>query len=184
MTKKSWIIIGVVVVLALWAWGSYNGFVSANQAVDNQWAQVEVQYQRRFDLIPNLVNAVKGIFNQEKAIFNGLAEARANYAGAKTVEQKVTAANQVESALGRLLAIVENYPQLTSSQAVLQLMAQLEGTENRVAVERSRYNDSVTALNIRVQRFPSNLLAKLFGFHARDLFKAAEGAAESPKVNF
>ena len=184
MSKTTWIILGVVLVVALWLGSSYNGFVSANQGVDKQWAQVEVQYQRRFDLIPNLVATVQGIAKQEQVVFTALAQARQNYAGAKTVDERISAANQVESALSRLLVIVENYPTLKSSENFLTLQAQLEGTENRIAVERSRFNDAVTVLNNKVRRFPSNLIAKAFGFEARALFQAAAGAENAPTVSF
>lgn len=180
--KKSMWVLAIVAVLVLYGIVSYNGLVRLNAGVDNQWAQVETQYQRRFDLIPNLVASVKGILKQEQAVFGEIAEARTRYSGATTVSEKVAAANQVESALGRLLVITENYPQLKSSENVQSLMAQIEGTENRISVERSRFNDSVTALNVKVQTFPSSLMAKLFGFNARDLFKAAEAAATAPKV--
>ena len=182
--KKTWIILGIVVLIALWFWAAYNSFVTANQAVDNQWAQVEVQYQRRFDLIPNLVATVQGIAKQEQVIFTALAQARQNYAGAKTVNEKVAAANQVESALSRLLIIVENYPTLKSAENFLTLQAQLEGTENRIAVERSRYNEAVTALNLKVKRFPGNLIAGMFGFQERTYFTPTPGSENAPQVTF
>lgn len=180
--KKSYWIWGIIAIIVLWGIASYNGFVKLNAAVDNQWAQVETQYQRRFDLIPNLVASVKGVLTQEQKVFGDIAEARTRYSGAATVNEKVDAANQVESALGRLLVIMENYPTLKSSETVQTLMAQLEGTENRISVERSRFNDNVTTLNIRVQSFPSSIMAKVFGFDARELFKSAEAAATAPKV--
>ncbi len=181
--KKSYWIWGIVAIVVLWGIVSYNGLVRTNAGVDNQWAQVEAQYQRRFDLIPNLVSSVKGILKQEQAVFGEIAEARTRYSGATTVSDKVAAANQVESALGRLLVITENYPQLKSSDTVQTLMAQLEGTENRISVERMRFNDNVTAMNVKVQGFPSSIIAKIFGFGPRELFKAAEGAATAPKVD-
>lgn len=182
MNKKIWILIAVVVLVALYVWSAYNGFVSANEAVDNQWAQVETQYQRRFDLIPNLVESVKGIMNQEREIFNNLAEARTRYAGARSVDEKVSAATQVESALGRLLVVMENYPQLNSSQNVQTLMAQLEGTENRISVERSRFNDAIQRLNVMTKRFPGNIVANMFGYSERPYFEAVQGADVVPQV--
>lgn len=175
-------ILAIVAVLVLYGIVSYNGLVRLNAAVDNQWAQVETQYQRRFDLIPNLVASVKGILKQEQAVFGEIAEARTRYSGATSVTDKVAAANQVESALGRLLVITENYPQLKSSENVQSLMAQIEGTENRISVERSRFNDSVTTLNVKVQTFPSSIMAKLFSFSTRALFDAAPAAATAPTV--
>lgn len=183
--KKTWVIVlAVVLVVLLYGWSAYNSFVSKNESVDKQWAQVETQYQRRFDLIPNLVESVKGIMKQEQTIFNALAEARTRYAGAVTVDAKAVAAGQVETALGRLLAVVENYPTLKSSENVQILMIQLEGTENRVSVERQRYNDNVRDLNVSVKRFPSNVVAGIFGFNERNYFEAAAGAENAPKVNF
>lgn len=182
--KKIWIVVLAAVVFGgLYVWSSYNGLVSGGVAIDGQWAQVETQYQRRFDLIPNLVNSVKGILKQEQTIFTALAEARTRYAGAVSIDEKARAASGVESAFGRLLAIMENYPQLRSAENVNTLMAQLEGTENRVAVERKRFNDAVQAYNLRVKRVPSALIARLFGFGERAYFDAAAGAENAPSVN-
>lgn len=181
--KKGFIILVLVLVLAFWGFSAYNGLVSANEAVDGQWAQVEAQYQRRFDLIPNLVESVKGIMAQEQEIFTALANARALYAGAKTIDEKAQAAGQVESAFGRLLAIVENYPELRSSETVLTLMSQLEGTENRVSVERSRFNDTVRVYNLKTKRIPGVVFAKLFGFDERAYFEAQDGSENAPQVD-
>lgn len=182
--KKGLIILAVVIVLVLWGFSSYNGLITANETVDGQWAQVETQYQRRFDLIPNLVESVKGIMSQEQDIFKALADARTRYSGATSVNEKALAAGQVEGALGRLLVIAENYPQLKSSETVQTLMAQLEGTENRVSVERTRFNDSVRAYNLKTKRIPSVIFAKLFGFDERAYFEAVEGSENVPKVEF
>jgi len=181
--KKTWLIIGAIIVfLALSLVGFYNNLVTKTQAVDNQWAQVETQYQRRFDLIPNLVSSVEGIMTQEQAVFGQIAEARTRYSGATTVEEKARAATQVESALGRLLVIMENYPELRSAENVSQLMDELAGTENRVAVERRRYNDLVRDYNTTIKKFPANLIAGTFGFNERSYFEAAEGAEQAPEV--
>ncbi len=183
MTKKTlYIILGVVALAGLYVWSSYNGFVSLNEGVNGGWAQVETQYQRRFDLIPNLVNSVKGILKQEKEVFGSLAEARTRYSGAVTVNDKVKAASQVESALGRLLVVLENYPVLRSTETVQTLMVQLEGTENRISVERKRYNDLVQAYNLRVKSFPSSSVAKVFSFIEKAYFEAVTGSAVAPKV--
>ncbi len=184
MSKTKWIVLGVVVIAALYFWGGYNGLVKSNEAINGQWAQVETQYQRRFDLIPNLVNSVKGIQNQEKQVFGDLAAARAQYSGATSAEAKVQAANNVESALSRLLVIVENYPQLRSADAVQTLMVQLEGTENRISVERGRYNDAVRDFDASIKSFPKNIVASLFGFSERSYFKAESGSDQAPTVTF
>lgn len=185
--KKTWIVIiaivAVVLIVGGWFWSSYNNLVTANEGVDNQWAQVETQYQRRFDLIPNLVNAVKGAMNQEQEVFGALADARKGYIGATTPNDKAAAATQVESAFGRLLAIMENYPQLKSVETVQTLMAQIEGTENRIGVERSRFNDAVRGFNVMTKRFPTNIMASIFGFSAKSYFEVAEAAAIAPTVN-
>lgn len=184
MQTRKWIW-AIIIVVALIGYGvlTYNGLISKSEAVDNSWAQVETQYQRRFDLIPNLVNSVKGVMAQEQKVFGDLAEARTNYSGAKTVDEKAAAATQVEGALGRLLVVMENYPVLKSSDNVQTLMAQLEGSENRVSVERQRFNDNVRSLNVTVKRFPTNLVAQLFSFSERPYFEAVEAAAEAPKVD-
>ena len=185
MSKKTlYIIIVIVVVILLYVWGGYNSLVSSNLAADTQWSQVETQYQRRFDLIPNLVESVKGVMKQEQAIFTALADARTKYSGSTSVDAKAQAAGQVETALGRLLAVVENYPTLKSSENVQTLMSQLEGTENRISVERKRFNDTVMVYNLKVKSFPSSLLAKMFSFSERALFNAAPGSENAPKVSF
>lgn len=178
--SKTWIaVLAVVAVLALWVLGSYNGLVTASTAVDTQWAQVEVQYQRRFDLVPQLVESTKGVMRQEQAVFSAIAAARSAYAGNPSPEN----AAQMESALSRLLAIVENYPQLKSSETVSTLMAQLEGTENRVSTERNRYNEAVQTYNLKVRRFPGSLAAAIFGFDEKVPFAALAGAENAPKVD-
>jgi LemA protein len=178
------IFIGLIVIGAFMATSFYNSFVSQSNAIDGQWKQVEVQYQRRFDLIPNLVESAKGVMVQEQKIFSDLANARANYAGAQTPEQKVGAANQVENSLGRLLAIFENYPQIKSDQAVLRLMDELAGTENRVSVERRRYNELVQKYNTSVQTLPGNLFAGWFGFKTKTYFESTPGSENAPQVKF
>lgn len=184
MKKSTYIVIAVVVVVLLYGWSTYNSLVTGTVGIDGQWAQVETQYQRRFDLIPNLVESVKGIMKQEVEVFSDITEARTRYSGAMTVDDKARAAGQVESALGRLLVIAENYPQLKSSDTVQTLMSQLEGTENRVAVERKRFNDAIASYNLKTKRFPSNILASLFGFNERAYLEAAAGAENAPQVSF
>jgi len=183
MKKTLLILIGAVVLIGFSLVGTYNGLVQQDQAITNQWAQVETQYQRRFDLIPNLVNSVKGLFNQEQEVFGQIAEARTRYSGAQTVDEKAAAAGEVESALGRLLVIVENYPQIKSDQAVMGLMDELAGTENRVSVERRRFNDLVQGYNTKIKQFPTNLIVGMLGFSERAYFEAVEAAQQAPEVN-
>jgi LemA protein len=175
-------VIVIILVLGGILWGNYNSLVTKSQAIDAQWAQVETQYQRRFDLIPNLVNSVKDIMAQEQTVFEQIAQARSKYAGAVTTDEKAAAGGEVETALGRLLVIMENYPQLRSIEAVTQLMDELAGTENRISVERSRYNDKVLEYNTTIKKFPTNLLASMFNFNERQYFKAASGAEIVPTV--
>lgn len=184
--KLDWwkILLGVLVVVGLVAVSYYNSFITQTNAIDGQWKQVEVQYQRRFDLIPNLVEATKGLMKQEQQVFGDLAAARANYSGAKTVDQKASAATQVEGALGRLLAIFENYPVLKSDQTVLRLQDELAGTENRVATERRRYNELVQTYNTSVSVFPSNLIAKVLDFSTRAYFNSTSGSENAPQIKF
>ncbi len=177
-------IIAIILLAALYGWTIYNRLITGGENVDNQWAQVETQYQRRFDLIPNLVESVKGIMKQEQAVFNAIADARTRYSGASTIDEKAVAAGQVENSLGRLLVVMENYPQLKSAENVQTLMAQLEGTENRVSVERKRFNDMVRDFNLTIKRFPSNIVAGIFGFSERSYFESAAGAENAPKVEF
>jgi LemA protein len=176
-------VIAVLVIGGMWLINTYNGLVRQNQAVEESWAQVESQYQRRFDLIPNLVEAAKGFMKQEKDIFDNLAKARQGYAGANTVSEKAEAAGQVESALGRLLVIMENYPELKSNETVQSLMDELAGTENRISVERKRYNEQVKGFNTSIKTFPTVMMARILGFEEKAYFEAVEAAATAPKVN-
>ena len=190
MKNRLWLFAGfgvvVVIVLAIvgFFWGTYNSLVTKSQAIDSQWAQVETQYQRRFDLIPNLVNSVKGIMTQEQTVFDNLAQARTKYAGATTTDEKAAAGGEVESALGRLLVVMENYPQLRSIEAVTTLMDELAGTENRISVERGRYNDKVRDYNTAIKTFPSNIIAAKFNFTEHQYFTSVSGADLAPKVEF
>ena len=163
---------------------SYNTFVTKEEGIKAQWAQVENQLQRRNDLIPNLVETTKGIAQQEKDVFGQIADSRAKMAGAKTPQDTIQAANEQSAALGRLLVVVENYPQLRSSESFNRLMDELSGTENRIAVERMRYNERVQDYNITRRRFPSNITAGVFGFKEYPLFNAPPAAEQVPKVNF
>ncbi|MCL9972161.1 MAG: LemA family protein [Candidatus Pacebacteria bacterium] len=178
-----WVVVGVVLLGALYLGGTYNGLVAMSEGVDAQWAQVESQYQRRFDLIPNLVESVKGIMEQEQEVFTAIADARTRYAGAATPDAKAAAVGELESAFARLLVVVENYPQLRSVESVNALIAELAGTENRISVERMRYNEAVRDYNVSVKTFPRTLVASWFGFGPRTLFESVEGASQAPEVN-
>jgi LemA protein len=163
---------------------SYNRFVSQEEAIKAQWAQVENQLQRRNDLIPNLVETVKGYASHEQEVFQAVADSRARLAGAGTPEETIAAANAQSSALARLLAIVENYPQLKANEQFNRLTDELVGTENRIAVERMRYNERVQEYNTSRRQFPSNITAGIFGFKEYPLFEAPESARQVPKVSF
>lgn len=183
--NMKWIVVlGIIVLLALWVMGSYNSLVVQDKAVTAQWAQVDNQLQRRFDLIPNLVETVKGVAKQETTVFTAIAEARTRYSGATTADEKAQAATQYESALGRLLVITENYPVLQSSQSFRDLMTSLEGTENRISVERMKYNQLVQSFDTTISQFPGMIVAKLFGFSEKSYFEVSAEAKVNPKVSF
>lgn len=183
-----WIVIAVIALIAVgYVFTTYNRLVTLNEQATAQWKQVETQYQRRFDLIPNLVEAAKGVMKQEQAVFGAIADARTRYAGAQasgSVDDKVRATASLDSALSRLLVITENYPQLKSAENVQTLMAQIEGTENRISVERSRFNDVVQSYNLAVKRAPSSMVASWFGFSERAYFQADAASAAAPAVKF
>lgn len=164
--------------------GTYNRLVTLDEEVDAAWAQVETQLQRRYDLIPNLVETVKGFAAQEKEVFIKVTEARSRVAGAGTVPDKIEANNELSSALSRLLVVVERYPELKSNQNFIRLQDELAGTENRIAVARRRYNEAVKAYNVAIRRFPSNMIAGFFDFEKAAFFEAPKEAAEPPKVSF
>lgn len=163
---------------------SYNRFVSEEEAVKAQWAQVDNQLQRRNDLIPNLVESTKGFAQQERDVFQAIADSRAKLAGAQSTEQRIQAANEQSSALARLLVVVENYPVLKSSETFARLMDELAGTENRIAVERMRYNEAVQKYNTSRRQFPGNITASIFGFDQYPLYEVPESARVVPKVDF
>jgi LemA protein len=180
--------VAVLMVLALAALPltgcSYNTFVSQDEAIKAQWSQVQNQLQRRNDLIPNLVETVKGYATHEEGVYKDIADSRSRLLAAKSPEETMQAANQQTAALGRLLAISENYPQLRANEQFNRLMDELSGTENRIAVERKRYNDRVQEYNTATRQFPANLTAKLFGFKEHPFFEAPPEAQTVPKVNF
>jgi LemA protein len=175
--------VGVLILAVIVVVATYNGLVDKETAVDQSFADLDAQLQRRNDLIPNLVGAVRGVLGQEQAVFGELARARERYSGATSDDQRVAAANDISAGLGRLLAIVEAYPQLRSSENVRDLQVQLEGTENRIAQARRDYNATTTDYNRSIRRFPRNLVAGIFGFDKRTLFQATEGATTPPTVD-
>src|SRR5215469_6319101 len=183
------VVIVIVGVILLAFFGAYvstkNTLVSKNESVKAAWSQVDIVLQRRADLIPNLVETVKGYAQQEQTVFGDIAKARSALLSAGTPQQKIAANGQLDGALGRLLLVVENYPQLKSNENFLRLQDELAGTENRIAVERKRYNDTLQDYNTYVQQFPNNLFAGWAGFKANDAyFQASEGSRVVPKVNF
>ncbi len=187
--KKKLIITGIIllIIIALpfsMVKRNYNNFVGLQEGVDAQWANVETVLQRRFDLIPNLVNTVKGFADHEKGVFTEVTRLRSQWASAGTATEKVGVANEMQGALGRLMLVAENYPQLKSNQNFLALQDELSGTENRISVERRRYNESVRGYNTSVRKFPGVLIANLFGFDKREAFEAAQEAATAPTVQF
>ena len=185
VTRRTMARLVVVALAALPLTGcSYNTFVGQEEAIKAQWAQVENQLQRRNDLIPNLVETVKGYAAHEEGVYKDIAESRSRLLAAKSPEETIQAANQQTTALGRLLAIVENYPQLRANEQFNRLMDELSGTENRIAVERMRYNDRIQAYNTSRRQFPANVTAKMFGFKEYPFFQAPPEAKQVPKVNF
>jgi LemA protein len=186
---KTWIIIAVVILIILAGFGQYigvkNTLVAKNETVKAAWSQVDIVLQRRADLIPNLVETVKGYAQQEQTVFGDIARARSALLSAGTPSDKIAANQQLDGALGRLLLIVENYPQLKSNENFLRLQDELAGTENRIAVERKRYNDALQDYNTYIQQFPASVFAKWAGFKPNDAyFAASEGSRQVPKVNF
>ena len=187
--KIGLIILVIILVLGFWVGSTYighrNATVTKREAVNSAWSQVDVVLQRRADLIPNLVETVKGFALHEEKVFGDIAAARAAMIGAKTPQDKIAANGQLDSALGRLMVVVENYPQLRSNENFLRLQDELAGTENRIAVERKRYNDTLQDYNTYIGLFPNNIVASLAGFTRNDAyFKAEEGSRQAPKVNF
>lgn len=195
--KKSWIIIAVIAVLVLIIYssisGTYNGMVTTSEEVEAKWAQVTTDYQRRMDLIPNLVSTVKGYAEFEQETLTAVIEARAKATSvtidpsnlnASAIQQFQQAQNGVSSALGRLLVSVERYPELKANQNFLELQAQLEGTENRIANSRRKFNEATRAYNVYTKKFPKNIYANLFGFEQKPYFEADKGAESAPKVEF
>lgn len=179
-----WVILAILVILVVVGVSQYNSLVGINENVENQRANIDTMLQRRVDLIPNLVNTVKGYAEHEKEVIENVSNARAKLAGATGMEEKADADNQLSGALSRLLMVVENYPDLKANQQFIALSDELAGTENRIAVARKDYNDSVKVYNQKIRRFPSNIFANLLGFEKAEYFQAVEGAQQVPEVNF
>lgn len=191
--KTLWIILGIIAVVAVWAISGYNGLVGKEESTNQAWANVESAYQRRADLIPNLVNTVKGYAAHEQKTLQEVTEARtkatsinidASTATPEQFEAWAKAQQQVGSALSRLIAVSESYPELKANENFRDLQAQLEGTENRIKVERDRYNGAVKEYNVKIRRFPTSIIASIFGFNTRSMFEAQEGADVAPTVQF
>jgi len=186
--KKIIIVVAVIAVLAIAVYslfaGNYNKFVQMDVGIKAAWSQVENQLQRRYDLIPNLVETVKGYAKQEKDVLVEVTNARSKVGGAGTVPDKIAANNELSGALSRLMVVVERYPDLKSNQNFMKLQDELAGTENRIAVERMRYNDAVKIYNQAIRSFPANLIAGMFGFKEAAFFKVDEVAKAAPKVKF
>ncbi|OIK12199.1 LemA family protein [Bacillus sp. MUM 116] len=185
MKKKGLLLtIGIIVVVAFYLVSSYNGFVTEQEIVNNKWSQIDNQLKRRADLIPNLVNTVKGYAAHEKAVIDSVTSARAQLAGAKTPADKAKADTQLTGALSRLLVVAENYPNLKANENFKALMDELEGTENRISVARKDYNDSVTIYNQKIKKFPGVILARMFGFEKKDYYQVDEKDKVVPNVDF
>jgi LemA protein len=178
------IAIVALIIIFMMLGSSYNGFVNAEEDVDKAYSQIENQLQRRLDLIPNLVNTVKGYAAHEKEVIQSISDARARLAGARTPEEEATANTELSNALSRLLVVVENYPNLKADKQFTQLMDELAGTENRISVARQDYNENVAKYNKRVQNFPGVIVANVTGFDEKEYFRADPAAAEAPEVDF
>lgn len=184
MNPTLWIIIGVIVLLVLYAISTYNSLIKLRNRVRDQWAQIEVQLKRRFDLIPNIVETVKGYAKHESETLKGVIEARNKFTVASTKEQEIEASNQLTGAVRQLFALSESYPELKADTNFLKLQSNLEETENKISSARQFYNDTVLSLNNKVELFPSNLVAKIFGFKKEAFFEAEAEAKVAPKVQF
>lgn len=182
--KSILIVVGIIVLIAVFFGSTYNSLASLDEGVDGSWAQVENQLQRRADLIPNLVNTVKGYASHEQEVLTDITNARAGIESATSPEEFAEANQQMDSALNNLNIVVENYPDLKANENFLELQVQLEGTENRISTERMRYNDAVREFNTRIRRFPTNIIAGMFNYESREYFEIDPEDAQTPEVNF
>ena len=178
------VVIVIIIILALILISNYNSIISASEEVDNKFAIIDTYLQRRADLIPNLVNTVEGYTQQEQEIINSITEAREKMVEAASVSEKAEADNELTSALNNLMVIVENYPDLKSSQNFIQLSDELAGTENRIATARRDYNEAVKEYNLKIKKFPTGIIANMFGYKEKEYFQASEGSQEVPNVQF
>jgi len=186
---KKWIIptviiVGLALIIGLWYLSTYNSLIKLNEETDNKWAQVETQYQRRVDLIPNLVSTVKGAASFESTTLEDITKLRSQWQTAQTVNEKVETANQIESTISKLLVITENYPELKATANFQALQDELANTENKISVERGRYNDAVKVFNVKIQTFPSSIVANKLGYEQRTYFESKAGSENAPEVNF
>jgi len=188
VNKTLLVVLGIIALIILvgflYVKGTYNSLVSMDESVKAAWAQVENQLQRRYDLIPNYVETVKGYASHEREVFTRVTEARSRAAGAGNINEKIQADNELSSALSRLLVVVESYPDLKANANFIRLQDELAGTENRIAVERRRYNETVKTYNIRIRQFPTNIFAGMFGFEKAIFFEVPKERQEAPKVKF
>lgn len=178
------ILVALLVILGAWGIGSYNGLVGLKETVDNQSSNIETQLQRRADLIPNLVNTVKGYTSHESEVLGAISDARAKLSGAGSMSEKAAADSELSNAVSRLLVVVENYPNLKADTQFSALTNELAGTENRITVARKDYNASVKEYNQKIKMFPGSIVAGMFGFSSADYFEASESSKEAPVVNF
>jgi LemA protein len=178
------IVIALIVIVGLMLVSSYNSIVAKSEEVDNKYATIDTYLQRRADLIPNLVNTVKGYTKQEQDIINSITDARAKMVGTTSVSEKAEANDELTSALNKLMVVVENYPDLKSSQNFIQLSDELSGTENRIATARKDYNDAVKEYNLKIKKFPAGIIANMFGFEQKEYFQATQESKEVPNVQF
>jgi LemA protein len=184
MEIVGWIIIGAVVLVLIIIWALYNGLIRLKNQIENAWAQIDVQLKRRNDLIPNLIETVKGYAKHEKGVFTEVTKARTAMMGAQTLDQKAKASNMLSDTLKSLFAVAENYPTLKANENFLQLQEELSGTENKIAYSRQHYNDMVMRFNTKIELFPNNIFAGMLNFSKREMFKATEEEKKNVKVQF
>ncbi|MGV8161931.1 MAG: LemA family protein [Candidatus Nanoarchaeia archaeon] len=184
MSLIGWIIIGVVVLVLIIIWALYNGLIRLKNQIENAWANIDVQLKRRNDLIPNLIETVKGYAKHERGVFTDVTKARTAMMGAQTLDQKAKASNMLSDTLKSLFAVAENYPTLKANENFLQLQEELSGTENKIAYSRQHYNDMVMRFNTKLEVFPSNIFAKMLNFTRREMFKVSEEEKKNVKVQF
>lgn len=184
MTQTTWIILGIVGLVILYFWSLYNGLVSLKTRIEEAWSQIDVQLKRRSDLIPNLVEAVKGYAKHEKTVFSEVTKARSALMNARSLDKKAEASDMLTAALGKLIAVAENYPQLRANEAFVQLQRELSDTEDKIAYARQYFNTAVNEYNVRIRTFPNTLFNEMFGFGEKEFFAATAEERKTVKVNF